>query len=130
MAFLSLDYVYVPTADVDAAARQYVEAFGARLAWLVRGMGTAVACLRLAEDGPAVLLSGHLEGETPVLVYRVEDYGESVAALRTAGIDPITELEIPHGPCASFRAPGGQRYAVYQLVRPEAVTYFDGRIDT
>lgn len=58
MAFLSLNYVYVPTADADAAARQYVEAFRARLAWLVRGMGTAVACLRLAEDGPAVLLSG------------------------------------------------------------------------
>ncbi len=93
-------------------------------------MGTVVACLALPGSGPAILLSGHLEGETPVLVYRVADYGESVAGLRAAGIDPITELEIPHGPCASFRAPGGQRYAVYQLVRPEAVNYFDGRIDT
>jgi catechol 2,3-dioxygenase-like lactoylglutathione lyase family enzyme len=127
--FLSLDYLYVPTSDVDEAARRYVEAFGARLVWKVRGMGTVVACLEVTEDGPAILLSGHLEGENPVLVYRVDDYHEAVAALRAGGIAPVTELEIPHGPCASFRAPGGQRYAVYQLVRPEAVTYFDGRID-
>ncbi len=92
-------------------------------------MGTVVACLRIAEGGPAILLSGHLEGENPVLVYRVGNYQESVAALRAGGIDPITELEIPHGPCASFRAPGGQRVAIYELVRPEAATHFDGRID-
>lgn len=127
--FVSLDYVYVPTPDVDAAARRYVDAFGARLVWKVRGMGTVVACLRIAEEGPAILLSGHLEGENPVLVYRVEDYGQSVAALRAGGIAPITELEIPHGPCASFRAPGGQRYAIYELARPEAASHFDGRFD-
>ena len=127
--FLSLDYVYVPTADVAAAAERYVEAFGARLVWCVRGMGTTVACVRVTDDGPAILLSGHLEGENPVLVYRVESYRGAVDALRVAGIDPITELEIPHGPCASFRVPGGQRYAVYELVRPEAATYFDGRFD-
>ena len=127
--FLSLDYVYVPTADVDTTARRYVEAVGARLVWQVRGMGTVVACVRVGDEGPAILLSGHLEGETPVLVYRVESYQRTVAALRAGGIEPITELEIPHGPCASFRAPGGQRYAVYELVRPEAATYFDGRFD-
>ena len=127
--FLSLDYVYVPTDDVAATADRYVEALGARLVWRVRGMGTMVACLRVSDDGPAILLSGHLEGENPVLVYRVERYRESVAALRAAGIDPITELEIPHGPCASFRAPGGQRYAIYELVRPDAATHFDGHFD-
>ena len=128
-AFLSLDFLYVPTADVDATARDYVEAMGAELVWKVRGMGTVVACLRVAEEGPAVLLSGHLEGEAPVLVYRVADYGRAVADLRAAGVTAITELEIPHGPCASFEAPGGQRYAVYELVRPGAATHFDGRVD-
>lgn len=126
---LSLDYVYVPAADVDTLAQQYVSIFGARLVWKVRGMGTVVACLRVADAGPAILLSGHLEGENPVLVYRVADYRTSVAALRAGGIESITELEIPHGPCASFSAPGGQRYAIYELVRPAAVTHFDGRID-
>jgi hypothetical protein len=124
----SLDYVYVPTADVDESARRYVEVFGAELVFKVRGMGTVVACLRIADAGPEILLSGHLEGETPILVYRVDDYDAAVAGLRAAGVQ-LHELEIPHGPCASFRAPGGQRYAIYQLTRPGAARSFVGRID-
>jgi hypothetical protein len=128
-AFLSLDFVYVPTADVDGAAAEYVDTLGAELVWKVRGMGTVVACLRVAGEGPSVLLSGHLQGENPVLVWRVADYRATVAALRASGVDDIEELEIPHGPCASFRAPGGQRMAVYELVRPGADAHFAGRID-
>jgi hypothetical protein len=93
-------------------------------------MGTVVACLTLAGSGPAILLSGHLQGETPVLVYRVADYAATVAGLRAAeGVADLHELEIPHGPCAGFRMPGGQRYAVYELVRPEVASYFEGRVD-
>ncbi|MEA2828735.1 MAG: hypothetical protein QOG43_3174 [Actinomycetota bacterium] len=127
--FLSLDFLYVPTADVDATAARYVESLGAELVWKVRGMGTVVACLRVAEGGPSVLLSGHLPGENPVLVWRVADYAAAVAGLRAGGITDIEEMEIPHGPCASFRAPGGQRMAVYQLVRPGADAHFAGRSD-
>ncbi len=127
--FLSLDFVYVPTADVDAAVGHYVDVLGARLDWKVRGMGTVVASVTLADTGPAVLLSGHLEGSVPILVYRVADYAASISSLRAEGMDDITELEIPHGPCASFRAAGGQRFAIYELVRPEAADHFTGRID-
>ena len=127
--FLSLDFIYVPTLDVDVSVRHYVEGLGAQLRWKVRGMGTVVACLTLAADGPAILLSGHLEGPTPILVYRVADYAATVAGLRAAGVDGLHEIEIPHGPLASFRAEGGQRYAVYELTRPDAATHFDGRID-
>ncbi len=127
--FLSLDFIYVPTADVDSTVRRYVEVFSAELRWKVRGMGTVVACLRLAGSGPEILLSGHLEGDVPLLVYRVADYRSTVDRLRASGIEELHELEIPHGPCASFRVAGGQRYAVYELVRPEAAGHFDGRID-
>lgn len=128
MSFRSLDFVYVPTSDVDATARANVEGLGAELRWKVRGMGTTVACLHVAGQGPAVLLSGHLQGPTPILIYRVDSYPAAVDALRQAGIE-INELEIPHGPCASFTAAGNQRYAIYELARPEAATHFDGRID-
>ena len=124
----SLDFVYVPTRDVDAMARAYVEGLGGRLRWKVRGMGTTVACVDLGDGGPAILLSGHLEGTVPILVYRVDSYGPAVDRLRSAGI-ALDELEIPHGPCASFTAPGGQRYAVYELTRPAAADHFDGCID-
>jgi hypothetical protein len=127
--FESLDFVYVPTRDVPASARAYVEQLGAELVWQVRGMGTVVACLRVSGDGPAILLSGHLEGTTPILIYRVLDYAAAVARLRATGAAELHELEIPHGPCASFRAAGGQRFAVYELVRPGVDRHFAGRFD-
>ncbi|HET6775452.1 MAG TPA: hypothetical protein VFH36_19210 [Acidimicrobiales bacterium] len=125
----SLDFVYVPTADVDTTARHYVEVLDARLEWRVRAMGTTVAAIRVAQQGPLILLAGHLEGDTPILVYRVDDYDTAVAALRAAAVTELVELEIPHGPCAAFRAHGGQRLAVYELTRPAAVTHFTGRFD-
>jgi len=124
----SLDLIYVPTDDVDAAARGYVEQLGAAMVWKVRGMSTVVACLRVSGEGPSILVSGHLEGPTPILIYRVDDHDATVAALRGAGID-VRELEIPHGPCAAFTAPGGQRLAIYQLTRPGADAHFAGRFD-
>ncbi len=126
--FESLDFVYVPTADVDAVAAEYVETMGATMEWKVRAMGAVVACLRVAELGPAILLSGHLEGDIRSS-YRVADYTATVAVLRAQGLTTITELEIPHGPCASFVAPGGQRFAVYELVRPGSTAQFTGRFD-
>jgi hypothetical protein len=59
----------------------------------------------------------------------VSDYRGTVDRLRAAGIGDVHELEIPHGPCASFTASGGQRLAVYELTRPEVARHFDGRID-
>ena len=126
---LSLDFVYTPTRDVDTAITQRVDAFGAVLEWKVRAMGTVVACLRVSETGPKILLSEHVEGETPILVYRVAAYREAVDRLRDAAATDVRELEIPHGPCASVRMQNGQRFAVYELVRPGAMTHFDGRFD-
>jgi hypothetical protein len=126
--FGSLDYIYVPVADVDGEALRYVQILGAELVWKVRGMGTTVACVRAGEQGPVILLSGHLQGPGAILVYRVQDYAATVAHLRARHI-AVHELEIPHGPCATFTMEAGQRYAVYQLVRPDAVHLFDGRID-
>ena len=126
--FGSLDYIYVPAADVDGEVVRYAETMGAELVWKVRAMGTTVACLRVGEPGPAILLSGHLQGTSPILVYQVQDYVGMVAQLRQRNVT-LRELEIPHGPCATFTMGTGQRYAVYQLVRPGAVHQFDGRID-
>jgi hypothetical protein len=126
--FGSLDYIYTPADDVDGEAQRYAETLGAELVWKVRAMGTTVACVRVGEQGPAILLSGHLHGAGPILVYRVADYAATVGELRQRNV-AVHELEIPHGPCATFTMAAGQRYAVYQLVRPDAVHMFDGRVD-
>ncbi len=52
----------------------------------------------------------------------------TVAQLREQDV-AVRELEIPHGPCATFTMEAGQRYAVYHLVRPDAVHLFDSRVD-
>ncbi len=127
--FESLDFIYTPTADVDATADWYVEMLGARLDFKVRAMGTTVAALSIASTGPRVLLAGHLHTPGPILVYRVADYHATLTKLAAAGLSAREELEIPHGPCAVFDAVGGQAFAIYELVRPEAATYFEGRVD-
>ena len=58
---------------------------------------------------------------------QVQDYAATVARLRARNL-AVHELEIPHGPCATFTMEAGQS-AVYQLVPPDAVHLFDGRID-
>ena len=127
--FESLDFVYVPTRDVDAAAARHVAVLGAELLWKVRAMDTVVAALRVSGVGPQILLSGHLRGERPILVYRVADYRRCLESLRAAGLTEIDELEIPHGPCAALRLEDGQRYAIYELTRPDADQHFIGRFD-
>jgi len=124
----SLDYVYTPSADPDAEAVRWVETLGAELLWKIRRFGTVVACLRVSDAGPAVILAGHLEGDIPILVFRVDSLAETVAAFRAAGLD-VHEFELPPGPAARVNAPGGQPLAVYELTRPERIDSFAGRFD-
>jgi len=85
--------------------------------------------LRLASGPPDVLLAGHLEGERPVLVYRVADLDAAVAELRGRGWQDAPRFGIPQGPIVSFTAPGGHRLAIYELTRPQAAAHFAGRRD-
>jgi hypothetical protein len=126
--FLSLDFIYLPAQDFEAILRHYVEDLGAELVWRVRGMGTIVAHLRLAPEGPGLLLAEHLEDQPPILVYRVENLRSTMKQLKAKGLKG-SSFEIPHGPIFRFDAAGGQRFAVYQLTRPEADTMWAGRMD-
>ena len=129
MAFESLDFIYMPSHDAAADVRYFTETLGAALVFAVEGMGTRVAMVQLNPDPPRILLAEHLEGDRPVLVYRVADIDAASAELQSRGWHADHRLEIPHGPVASFVAPGGQRLAIYQRVRPEADTFFVGRRD-
>jgi catechol 2,3-dioxygenase-like lactoylglutathione lyase family enzyme len=132
--FEGLDYLYLPSRDVAADLRFFEEVLGARVIFAIDGMGTRVAMVELAVGeaaaAPRILLSGHLEGHAPVLVYRVPDLDAAVADLRGRGWTGGTTLEIPQGPVVSFTAPGGQRIALYELTRPGVVeSSFEGRRD-
>jgi hypothetical protein len=127
--FEQLDYIYTPSRDVAADVAYFTDALGARLVFAIEGMGTRVAMVELTDGPPRVVLAGHLEGDRPILVYRVADLEAATAELRAGGSDLGHALEIPQGPVRSFTAPGGQRIALYQLTRPGVVDSFAGRRD-
>ncbi|HEX8863207.1 MAG TPA: hypothetical protein VGC06_29770 [Actinomycetes bacterium] len=127
--FQQLDFLYTPSRDVAADLAYLVQVMGARVVFAIEAMGTRVAAVELGNGPPLLLLADHLQGERPVLVYRVTDLGSALAGLRARGWEPQDTFEIPHGPCCSFRTPGGHRIAVYQLTRPEVMAHFAGRRD-
>ncbi len=104
-------------------------AWAAELIFAVEGMGTRVAMLALTPETPRILLAEHLEGDRPVLVFRVPDLDAAMDDLRARGWTADHTLEIPFGPVCAFTAPGGQRLAIYQRIRPEAESFFAGRRD-
>lgn len=128
-AFERLDFIYMPSADVADDVRYFTEVLGGRLVFAVEGMGTRVAMVEVGEGSPRLLLAGHLEGERPVLVYRVANLSQTLEELEARGWEREGTFEIPHGPVCSFRTPGGHRLAAYELTRPEADEHFAGRRD-
>jgi hypothetical protein len=127
--FVQLDYLYTPSHDVAADARYFTEVLGGTLVFSIESMGTRVAMIRLTTGPPHVLLTDHLEGDRPILIYRVPDLTKALARLKSKGWKKTQSLEIPMGPCCSFAAPGGHRIALYELTRPEVVKHFEGRRD-
>jgi catechol 2,3-dioxygenase-like lactoylglutathione lyase family enzyme len=125
--FDELDFIYMPSHDAAADLRWFTDVLGARLVFAVEGMGTRVAMLELTDQPPRILLAEHLEGDRPVLVYRVPDLAAAMAELETRGWQRGFILEIPHGPLCSFTSPGGHRLAIYQLTRPEVGDHFAGQ---
>jgi len=127
--FEQLDFVYTPSTDVAADMERFVSMLGASIEFAIERFGTRVAMVRLAAGPPHVLLSEHLGGERPVLVYRVASLAEAAEELRRRGLEPGPELGIPHGPIHSFTLDGGHRIAIYELTRPERAASLAGRRD-
>ena len=129
IGFESLDYLYTPSRDVAADVADVTSVLGGRLVFAIEDGGVRVAMVELPSGPPAIVLTDHVEGERPILVYRVTDLPIALAELDRGGWVPERSLEIPQGPCSSFRSLGGHRIALYQLVRPGVLGHFEGRRD-
>jgi hypothetical protein len=127
--FEQLDYVYTPSRDVAADVRYYTDVLGGRLVFAIDAMGTRVAMVELTDLPPHILIAGHLEGDQPILVYRVADLDGAIRDLEARGWQRGHTLEIPQGPVCSFTTPGGRRLAIYERVRPDVEAGFAGRRD-
>ena len=125
----SLDFLYLPSRDVAADVAHFTGGLGGELVFAIEAFGTRVAMVRLQPDPPALLLAGHLDGDRPVLVYRVPDLEGNVAQLTSRGVEAGARFEIPHGPGVELVNPGPQRLALYELTRPAAAERLFGRRD-
>ena len=129
MILADLDFLYTPSRDVAADMDDLVNAFGARVIFAIEDGGIRVAMLEFTEHPPRILLTDHVDGDRPIMVYRVADHAAAAAELKDRGWSPERSLEIPQGPVSSYRSPGGHRIAVYQEVRPGVLSHFEGRRD-
>lgn len=127
--FELLDFVYLPSRDVAADVAHYTAGLGAELVFAIEAFGTRVAMVRLTADPPALLLAEHLEGDQPVLVFRVGDLKRAIAELDERGVEVGARFGIPHGPGVELVNPGPQRAALYELTRPESAERLNGRRD-
>jgi hypothetical protein len=127
--FGCLEFVYLPSRDVAGDVEHFTAGLGGELVFAIEAFGTRVAMVRLHADPPAVLLAGHLQGEQPVLVYRVEDLEQAVLELAERDVEVGARFEIPHGPGVELTNPGPQRIALYELTRLTAPERLSGRRD-
>ena len=129
--FRSLDYLYVPARDIEASIRYYSGVLGGELVWKIHKFGAWVACVRLSQIGPLVLLADHLEGTTPLLIYQVENLAQTAKELKSRGWSQESgPFEIPNGPCYTFRDSAGVRLAIYENERPGVDERFKGQFDS
>ena len=124
-----LEFLYLPSSDVAGDLAFCTEVLGGNVVFAIEAYETRVAEVRLTGGGPRLLFADHLEPDAAVLVYRVADLEAAALELEQRGLGIEARFGIPHGPCAVFSAPGGQRLAIYELTRPEADGRFAGRHD-
>ena len=55
------------------------------------------------------------------MIYRVNNLDDTASTLRSQGWKEDKMLEIPPGPCYTFRDPAGNAIAIYENQRPEVV---------
>lgn len=127
--FASLDFLYVPAPDIEASINYYTGVLGGKLLWKIHAFGVWVACMCVSDSGPLLLLADHIKKNDLIMIYRVNNLDNTASTLRSQGWKEEKMLEIPPGPCYTFRDPAGNAIAIYENQRPEAVKQFKGRID-
>lgn len=127
--FNRLDFLYLPGRDVAAELEHYTAGLGRGLVFAIEAVEARVVMVRAASEGPRLLPAEHLEGDRPILVFRVEDLDGAIAELRERGVELGASFGMPYGHGIEVSAPGPQRLALYELTRPVAEWHLAGRRD-
>lgn len=127
--FERLDFIYLPSRDVAADVAHFTTGLGGELVFAIERFGTRVAMVRLTATGPTLLLAGHLEGDQPILVFRVDDLDAAIDELHGGGVELGAHFEMPYGTGIQVSSPGPQRLAIYERTRPQRGDSLAGRTD-
>jgi len=130
MNFESLDFLYVPAPNIDESIKYYTKTLDGELLWKIHAYGVWVACIRLSNREPYILLADHIKKKDLMLIYRVNNLDKTASELRSRGWREEKSLEIPNGPCLTFRDPADNSIVIYENRRPNIMKDFKGRIDS
>jgi hypothetical protein len=130
MNFESLDFLYVPATNIDESITYYTKTLDGELLWKIHAYGVWVACIRLSNREPYILLADHIKKKDLMLIYRVNNLDKTASELRSRGWREEKSLEIPNGPCLTFRDPADNSIVIYENRRPNIMKDFKGRIDS
>lgn len=128
--FKSLDFLYVPAPDIESSVKYYTRVLGGEMLWKINAFGVWVACISLSKDTlPYILLADHIEKKDVMLIYQVENLEDAVEELKSKGWKEENRIEIPPGPCCTFRDPADNALVIYENRRPSVMQEFKGKID-
>ena len=126
--FERLDFVYLPSRDVEADVKHYTDRLGgsscsrskhSRLAWQWSALPpTLPRCC-----SPGIWLETSRSSSSASMTSRAR----STSSIAAGG--DRRQLRDPAGPAVELISPGPQRLALYQLTRPEALDRLAGRRD-
>lgn len=111
MAMARLDYLELPTRDVEAASRFYAMAFG----WQLTQFAPTYAATTTGDTDIGLQADASEAGDAPLGVIQVDDIAAAAAAVEAAGGDIIRPVyPFPGGRRFHFRDPSGNELAVWQ----------------
>lgn len=128
--FESLDFLYVPAPHIQESIRYYTTVLDGILLWKIHAFGVWVACIKLSDKEPHILLADHIEKKDLMLIYRVNNLDKTASELRSRGWKEEKRLEIPNGPCCTFRDPADNPIVIYENRRHQIMEEFKGRMDS
>jgi hypothetical protein len=142
--FESLDFLYVPAHNIDESIKYYTNVLDGKLLWKIHAYGFWVACINIVDEDeekeeekqqqrqqqPYILLANHIDKKDLIMIYRVKNMEKAASDLKSRGWIIPKSLEIPNGPCHTFRDPADNHIAIYENRRPYVMEQFKGRIDS
>lgn len=121
-AFGRLAYLYLGTSDAATDLAFYQEAFGAQLVWRFHAFGTDVGAVRIASEGPLVVLAEHRPAPSCLPIWTVADLDAAVERLARSKFAPAGEtVGTPDGPVHVLRDPSGNEIGLLRADRPGAL---------